>query len=54
MAVRLENLPMMVPERVEAKLISCLCNIHYIREMLFVSKYKQHNITKLIPKSEII
>ena len=54
MAVQPENLPVTLPERVEAKLISYLGSIHSIREILFVSKYKQHSLTELILKSEII
>ena len=39
---------MMPPERVEAKLISYLNDIHSIRKILFDNECKQYDLTKLI------
>jgi hypothetical protein len=42
------DLPMALAQRVEAQLVSDLCCIHCIGQILFVGKHKQNCITQLI------
>lgn len=47
-----KTLPVALAERMQAKLVSYLCSIHCIRQILFVGKYKQNSLPEFILKQD--